>query len=302
MPALNGSWEQKHRSSTAAAFLGLLIVGVLYFHAQALLSGILLMVDAVRNHTSVHGKTFVEQLTHMAMVMKGPMRIAVVVSQFGCMLLPTLWIVKRWHSTNVAAYIRFKRIPLFEVVLAVAVTLCVLPLNEAIGEFFIERLHIPDFLSRINAQVFTSYSREELLWLIFVVCLSPALCEEILFRGYVQRTLERALGVKSIFIAGIIFGLFHMQPINLLSLSLLGILFGFFFYRSKSIFPGMAAHCTNNLCAVLSLYRTPDDRTALEMFTYRPTWLGVLVAVGIAGVLLMAYYFATQENFEEAVL
>jgi len=295
MPVLNGSWERKHRSSTAAAFIGLLIIGVLYFHAQAIFSGILLMADAVQNHATMHGKTFVEQLTHMAMAMKGPMRIAVCGSQFICMLLPVLWIVKHWHSSHVAAYIRFRRIPVFEIILAVAVTLCVFPLNEAIGEFFVERLHIPDFLSRINAQTFTSYTRNELCWLLFVVCLTPALCEEIFFRGYFQRTLERALGVKSIFVAGVMFGLFHMQPINLLSLSLLGILFGFFFYRSKSLFPGMAAHCTNNLCAVLSLYKTPDDRTALELFTYRPTWLGVLVAMGIAGVLLTAYYLTTRQ-------
>jgi membrane protease YdiL (CAAX protease family) len=299
---LDGSWERAQRNPTAAAFLGLLIVGVIYFNAQAILGGILLIVDTVRTHSSFHGKTFIEQLKHMAMAMKAPMRITVFVSQFLCMLLPTWWIVKRWHSTNVVSYLRFKKISIVEIVLAIAVTACVVPVNKYIGEFFMERLHVPDFLSRINAQVFTSYSYEELLWVLVVVCVTPAICEELLFRGYVQRTLERKLGIKSIFITGIIFGLYHMQPINLLSLSLLGILFGFFFYRSQSVFPSMAAHFTNNLFAVLSLYKTPDDRAALEVYTYQPTFLGVIVALCVAGILLMAYYFSTQKNFEEGIL
>ena len=296
LPVLDGSWERAGRSSTAAAFLGFLIVGVVYFHAQAIIGGILFFINAAGSHTSLHEKTFIEQLTRMTMAMKEPMRIAVFISQVIFMLLPTLWIVKRWHSTNAASYLRFNRIPVFEILLAAAITICVLPLNEYIGEFFAERLKIPDFLSRINEQLFTSYSSDELIWLIIVVCITPAICEEILFRGYVQRTLERRLGMKSIFITGVIFGLYHMRPINLLSLVLLGVLFGFFFYRSRSIFPGMAAHFTNNLLAVLALYKMPDDHPALEVFRYQPTFFGVIAALCIAGILLTVFYFYTKRD------
>jgi membrane protease YdiL (CAAX protease family) len=296
LPVLNGSWERAGRSPAAAAFLGFLIVGVVYFHAQAILGGILFFIDAAGNHAARHGKTFIEQLTQMTIAMKGPMRIAVFVSQFLFMLLPTLWIVKRWHSTNAASYLRFNRIPVFEIFLAAAITICVLPLNEYIGGFFTEQLKIPDFLSRVNEQLFTSYSSEELIWLLVVVCLTPAICEEILFRGYVQRTLERTLGMKSIFITGVIFGLYHMRPINLPSLVLLGVLFGFFFYRSRSIFPGMAAHFVNNLAAVLTLYKTPDDRPALDIFTYQTTFMGVIAALCIAGILLTIFYFYTKRD------
>ena len=61
----------------------------------------------------------------------------------------------------------------------------------------------------------------------------------------------------------------------------------------------MAAHCTNNFFAILLLYRTPEDRTAFDVFTYQPTWLGVIVALGVAGILLLAYHLTTQKNFEE---
>jgi hypothetical protein len=63
----------------------------------------------------------------------------------------------------------------------------------------------------------------------------------------------------------------------------------------------MAAHFTNNLLAVLSLYKTPDDRTVWEVYTYQPTFLGVIVALCVAGILLMAYYFSTQKNFEKGI-
>lgn len=297
-PEFEGSWEKAHRNITAAACIGLLIIGVVYFNAQTIISGILIAVNSSKEHAAIEGKTFLDRFMHMAAVMKNPVRYSLVISQFFFMLLPTIWIIKRWHTSRVLWYVRFTHVPFAELFLSVVIVLCFAPLSGGISDFFMKQLHIPDFLANINAQIFTSYSRQELVWLVVVVCITPALCEETLFRGYVQRTLERTMGIKSLFITGVMFGLFHMQPLNLISLALLGILIGYFSYRSKSILPAIAAHGTNNLLAVLSLYKRPDGQPAIEVFTFEPTLLMITISIFFGGTLLYVYHLATHRNFE----
>jgi membrane protease YdiL (CAAX protease family) len=138
--------------------------------------------------------------------------------------------------------------------LAVVAAMLFLPFNAWLSETLARELGIPDRLIAINEILFTPSGVTELAWLIIVVAATPAVCEEVFFRGYVQRTLERVIGWKSLLVVGALFGLYHMQPLGLLSLSGLGFLFGFLFYRSRSLLPSIAAHFTNNIFVVLLLF------------------------------------------------
>jgi uncharacterized protein len=293
---LDGSWERAHRNITAAAFIGLLIVGVIYFYAQSIIAGVLIVVNIFKDHAPSTGKTFIQQLVQTMRVMKMPVRYALFISQLAFMLVPTIWIVRRWHTVHVLSYIRFARVSVLEVILAVAASLCFIQLGGCIVTFLATQLNVPDFLAQINAEVYASYSRPELTWVVFVVCVAPAICEEVLFRGYVQRTLERTMGIRSIYIVGIVFGLYHMQPLSLITLSLLGIMIGFFSYRSKSIVPGMAAHFTNNLLVVLSLYKNAAGRRVFGIFEYEMSPIGILAVLVVGIGVLYFYTVITRKN------
>lgn len=80
---------------------------------------------------------------------------------------------------------------------------------------------------------------------------SAGICEEVLFRGVIQRSFERLGAFWAILITGFLFGLFHMDFQKLLGTFLLGVLIGFIVYRTNSLFAGMFAHFTNNALAVL---------------------------------------------------
>jgi uncharacterized protein len=86
---------------------------------------------------------------------------------------------------------------------------------------------------------------------ILVIAGSAGLCEELLFRGVIQRGFERFGIVKAILIAAFLFGLMHVDFQKLLGTFLLGALIGFIVYRTDSIFGGMFAHFTNNAVAVI---------------------------------------------------
>lgn len=75
----------------------------------------------------------------------------------------------------------------------------------------------------------------------------PALFEEVMFRGYIQRAFEKSWGViAAIIVSGFVFGAYHIQPSNLIPLSMLGIIFAYVTYISNSLIPAMVAHLLNN--------------------------------------------------------
>jgi len=288
----DGSWERPNKSLTTAAILGLIIVGIIYYYGLNIVAAIAVFSRGM----NYKGGSFLEEMKDTIMATKNPIRLSVMICEFVFMLGPTIWLIKHWHTKKIFSYIRLTRVPVGEILLAVITTILFIPVSSFIGEFILKQLNFPDFLAQIDAQIFTSYTTGEFVWLIVVVCVTPAICEETLFRGYFQRTLERTMGMKSVFIAGIIFGLYHMQPINLISLSLLGILIGFFYYRSKSILPGMAAHFTNNLLAVLSLYKMPDGHPVVAFLSGETPFLGFIASILLSGVFVIVYRQATKKN------
>jgi len=89
---------------------------------------------------------------------------------------------------------------------------------------------------------------------ILIIGVLAGICEETLFRGFIQRGLERFGAVKSILITAVLFGLMHMDFQRFLGTFLLGALFGYLTYKSNSIFSSMFAHFANNSIAVCLTY------------------------------------------------
>ena len=89
---------------------------------------------------------------------------------------------------------------------------------------------------------------ENAVFLAFLhIGIVPAIFEEIMFRGYILRALEKSWGIiAAIIVSGVLFGAYHIQPSNFIPLSMLGILFAYVTYVSKSLIPAMVAHLLNN--------------------------------------------------------
>ena len=70
---------------------------------------------------------------------------------------------------------------------------------------------------------------------LLMIAVAPAICEELLFRGYIQRQLERSMGASwSIALSGILFGAYHLQPTKVVPLALLGVFFAYLTWRSAA--------------------------------------------------------------------
>jgi membrane protease YdiL (CAAX protease family) len=84
--------------------------------------------------------------------------------------------------------------------------------------------------------------------MVAAVAIVPALCEEILFRGFVQSGLVPRLGGpwRGVASTAVVFGLFHLDPWRFLLVVPLGIFLGWLRHVSGSLWPAILAHALNN--------------------------------------------------------
>ncbi|MDT0632462.1 CPBP family intramembrane glutamic endopeptidase [Rubrivirga litoralis] len=116
-------------------------------------------------------------------------------------------------------------------------------------------------------------------FLFVALALTPAICEELLFRGYLQRQVERRGGaVASIVVVGVLFGVYHLRLSQVVPLSMLGIYMGFVVWATGSLWAGVAVHLLNNGLAVavaaVAKHRGDVDMAEIEAATF-PWYLGI---------------------------
>ncbi|HVZ87985.1 MAG TPA: ABC transporter permease subunit/CPBP intramembrane protease [Polyangia bacterium] len=113
----------------------------------------------------------------------------------------------------------------------------------------------------------TSGDRGMLLTLA-LMALTPAVCEEALFRGPILRGFRTRFSptVASI-LTGLLFGIYHVDAWRLLPTALLGVALSGIALASDSIIPAMVAHFTNNASLIVLARLHADDTTALPVST-----------------------------------
>ncbi len=103
---------------------------------------------------------------------------------------------------------------------------------------------------------------------IVMIAILPAIGEELLFRGLLQRLFKEWLGNihVAIILTGLLFGAMHLQFYGILPRVVLGILFGYLFYWSGSLWIPIFAHFLNNAVAVTVSFLAKQEliETSLE--------------------------------------
>jgi len=119
----------------------------------------------------------------------------------------------------------------------------------------------------IGGEVTDIFSKNVVISLLLIAVL-PAVCEELLFRGMIQRGLERIGAGWSIFLSGILFGLFHFDFQRLAAQTLIGFLSAYVVYRTGSIFNGMILHfCNNGLLTLFAKYAAGSETQGTQVVT-----------------------------------
>ena len=150
-----------------------------------------------------------------------------------------------------------------------------------------EFLGLPDLMQ----DTFLGMSRN-VFGIISITIMAP-LVEELLFRGAIQGYMLRK-GMKplnAILIASAIFGIVHMNPIQIPFAFAIGLIFGWLYYRTGSVVPGIIGHFINNSIACLQMAILTEE----EFNTKTIEWLGTgstyaLFAISFAVMIGMFLY------------
>ncbi len=133
---------------------------------------------------------------------------------------------------------------------------------------------------------------------MFMIAVLPAVAEELMFRGGVQRSFSKVFASPhaAIWITAFVFSVIHFQFFGFLPRLLLGALFGYIYVWTKSLWYPMFAHFLNNGYAVcMSLYfqkhNIPLDATE-ETATF--AWYGY--AIGLIFTILLLIYLRKQDT------
>ncbi len=110
---------------------------------------------------------------------------------------------------------------------------------------------LEDAANAIVEKVLSLTSTKDLLLNLFFVALVPAVTEELIFRGTLQKMLgERFNSHAAVWITAIVFSAFHMQFFGFIPRIVLGALLGYFYVWSGSLYLPMVAHFINNALGV----------------------------------------------------
>ena len=124
---------------------------------------------------------------------------------------------------------------------------------------------------------------------IFLVAVSPAICEEMLFRGFILSGL-RSLGQwPALFISALLFAVAHGSIYRMMPTFFLGLLLGYAVWRSGSLVPGILIHGFNNGIAVWLGLRGGVWAESLGGAQFLPwSWTAAGALVLLAGLTLLA--------------
>ena len=112
----------------------------------------------------------------------------------------------------------------------------------------------------IHEAMMAAQNRIGLIGCIFLFAITPAICEELLFRGALLSSMKGRMSVPTIiFVQGLLFGLMHMSISRFPGTFIAGCVFAWLALRTRSIFPGMFLHAVfNSLAVVLTLCPPPN--------------------------------------------
>ena len=296
------SVENPRVAPLAAAFYGLLIV-----------LGLNTIIGAVL-HLLIFG--FKTQDFSSA-----PMRMLQITNQLWFFLLPGL-VLSLYIYKDVTKVIRFKLPALWELAAFGAGMLLLIPLLgnfSVLQNYLISNLaeknaivrKILDsliYLDRMTQDAYSSLLRPEnfidKILIICVVAITPAICEEVFFRGFLQKSFElRFTKFWGAFITAFFFALLHMNPFGTIPLFILGLYFGYAVYRTNSIFVSMFLHFLNNFIATIVVFFTPaggkdsDVFAPVSLLEFRTSTMTVLSLTVLFGLVLylINYYYSKQK-------
>ena len=192
------------------------------------------------------------------------LQIAQIISQIVGFMLPAVLyaVMVQERPFN---YLGFKKTPAWSL-LGVLAMFTVIPFLSWVTDWN-DSISFPESMSAIEEQMRSLQARSEEVIKLFIgqgslfsslmiVALLAAVSEELLFRSVIQKGLIKLFknAHVAIIVTAFVFSAFHGDFFGFFPRLILGIMLGYMFWMSGSIFPSMLMHFVNNATIVMLYY------------------------------------------------
>jgi len=237
-----------------------------------------------------------------------------VVQSFGLFIIPPIVVAYLFHG-KISEYLHLNKAATFTTVFLVVILMFfATPFINFIGEINAQ-MHLPKWMSGIEEWMKESEDKAAVLteaflkvntlgglfFNLFMIAVLPAIGEELLFRGVIQRIFTRMTKNHhwGIWISAILFSALHLQFYGFIPRMLLGVLFGYLLVWSGSLWLPVIAHFINNGVATIAMYLIDMEVIKPEIEVIGSTsgsYYIAIISLLVVGIFLWLIKTQNQEN------
>ena len=228
-----------------------------------------------------------------------------VVQSIGVFIVPP-FILAWLFQGEISSYLMLnKGMNFATLLLVVLLGFAAMPIINLTGELN-SNLHLPEWLSGIEKWMIERENEADSLFEIisaadtfllmllnlFIISVLPALGEEMIFRGVFQRIFQKLFRNDhiGIWVIAFIFSAIHLQFFGFVPRFILGLVFGYLYYWSGTLWLPVLAHFVNNAIPTIGVYLQGWESTNAQSDTALWVQLLILPAPIVITVLIMLYF------------
>jgi len=157
---------------------------------------------------------------------------------------------------------------------------------------------MPDFVEKMFIEVFGNMG----VWSVFTAVIMAPILEELIFRGVIlDGLLKKYRATGAIFLSALLFGIVHLNPWQFVGAFLLGLLFGWVYWQTKSLLLTILLHFFNNgLASAQMLFsnQTPEEMINVNLVDTYGGLTNVFLIIPLAILVAVSSMLLLKKDFE----
>jgi len=201
-----------------------------------------------------------------------------------------------------------------EIALLVILAFCIIPITGFTGQLNSE-MNLPDWMigieewmkekeadaGNVTNLLINSDTFGVMIFNVVMISVLPAISEELIFRGVLQKIFYGffSSGQPAIWITAFLFSALHLQFYGFIPRFILGLVFGYLFFWSGTLWFPVIAHFLNNAVSVVASYiQGGESITALPDTSLWKQLLILPIPVMISVLILLYFRNKSKKDLE----
>jgi uncharacterized protein len=232
-------------------------------------------------------------------------RCMMISQEVSIFLIPGMIILSLMKPDHQKNPMDFEKPVLNDVILVILLAFCILPLTSFTGQLN-SGMHLPDWLYSVErwmkekednaTRMIDLLIAANTFWImvfnVFMLAVIPAVGEELIFRGVFQKIFYKLFKSchLAIWVTAFAFSALHLQFFGFFPRFILGLIFGYLYYWSGTLWLPVISHFVNNAVPVILAYIQGWNKSRVSFDSLLWKQIIVLPLMVIACIIILQYF------------